>query len=84
MIDEQVKTYFANKRAALLSSVEAYMGKMECMGVDTVEEMNERPDWETLKRFAPRRCNDRESWQGRRCQGFCPVAGTCRKIEKGE
>lgn len=30
----------------------------------------------------PRICNDEESWEGRRCKGFCPVSEACMKHEE--
>jgi hypothetical protein len=31
-----------------------------------------------------RKCNDFESWQGRRCNGYCEVSEACKKMEEGK
>lgn len=31
----------------------------------------------------PKKCSRRESWNGRKCQGYCDVAETCEKLEGG-
>jgi hypothetical protein len=32
----------------------------------------------------PRICNSKESWDGRKCKGYCPVSEWCKRMEKGE
>ena len=50
--DDEVKTFFKEKRDALVNAV-------------TNKEL-------------PIKCNDRETWNGRRCNGYCPVANACK------
>lgn len=37
---------------------------------------------EAFKTFTPRICNSKESWDGRKCNGYCPVSEQCSKMEK--
>jgi hypothetical protein len=37
---------------------------------------------EAFKTFTPRICNKKESWNGRKCDGYCPVSEQCRQMEK--
>jgi hypothetical protein len=32
--------------------------------------------------YKPRICNKKESWDGRKCNGYCPVSDQCRQMEK--
>lgn len=48
--------------------------------LDTLEEYKNNPE------YLPEPCNDKESWDGNRCRGYCEVAQNCPKgiIEQGE
>jgi hypothetical protein len=37
---------------------------------------------EAFETFTPRICNSKESWDGRKCKGYCPVSEQCGKMEK--
>jgi hypothetical protein len=37
---------------------------------------------EAFKTFKPRICSDKESWTGRKCNGYCPVSEQCGQMEK--
>lgn len=36
----------------------------------------------SFKTHRPRICNKKESWDGRKCNGYCPVSEECRQMEK--
>lgn len=39
---------------------------------------------DAFKTGTPRICNSKESWDGRKCKGYCPVSEYCKRMEKGE
>lgn len=80
---DRIKDYFGDKRAALLKTLHGYeleiTENVERLGIgfSAIQEVN---DPEALKHSCPPMCNNQESWDGRRCDGYCPVSEICSKI----
>jgi len=67
----EVENYFFPKRDELnnvMKVAKRYIGKSNDKIV------------EGLRRIIPEACNPEEAWNGRRCEGYCPVANICKKF----
>jgi hypothetical protein len=73
MDNEEVDKYFNTKNDLLLKALDNYN--------NAEEEINPELEYKekALFKFMPDPCNAEESWQGRRCNGYCPVSEVCQK-----
>lgn len=71
--DDEVKEYFEDKKDVLLGAIDGY--------IEESQYCQESIDpFDILKRNCPSVCNKQESWDGRRCQGYCGVSEICKNM----
>lgn len=70
MADEEVTAYFEKKRVALVGAMDGYQ-----MSIDAGHEQDQ-----AMLDNMPAACGKDEAWNGRRCQGYCPVAEVCARV----
>ena len=80
--DNLVNNYFTKKREALLYSVEGYIKDENETWADgrSGEYPEEGFDFDLIKKHAPQLCTNKETWNGRKCEKFCPVKEICDRI----
>ncbi len=79
--DEEIRTIFNDKKYDLTIAVSEYNNKVIRTGmIDSLYQ--ETLDLESLADNCPIMCTDAESWNGKRCESYCPVAEMCHKIEE--
>ncbi len=71
--DKEVQEYFNDKKDKLVTSVENFK-------ISIKPDMEYQEKFDLLARFCPPMCNNKESWNGRKCQGFCEVSKMCNTI----
>lgn len=71
--DDVIKKYFYDKRDRL----DCYMRESADLREQTSVAEEFVPE-AVIREVMPPRCNKRETWGGRRCNGYCPVADACR------
>lgn len=74
--DEEVKEFFKTRSEKLKKHMEDYFESVKGKTFSDKKSF----DFEMLKESCPPECDDRESWNGRKCNGYCPVAETCKKL----
>lgn len=70
--NDHVDAYFSQKRKALLDA-------LSNVSIDR-EKDSDTPDFGIIRENCPTPCTAKESWEGRRCNGYCPVSEVCAKI----
>lgn len=76
---DMIHSYFEKKRKALLTALNAYQKES---GITDFKHLQENPDMKLIKAHCPSPCDDIESWNGRRCDGYCVVSEICEEITK--
>lgn len=72
---EYINNYFTEKRNRLVNAIDSYEKSKENINDNGF-------DLKALKENCPKICNEKESWNYRRCEGYCPVSEICKSIFK--
>jgi len=79
--NDYVMNYFNRKRKALLDCMNGFAADMQekYININSYADMQAtEADYDILRNNCPPVCDKRESWNSRRCNGYCPVADVCR------
>jgi hypothetical protein len=70
--DEKVQAFISERSAAITAAIEGWEeSKSANPGMHPADR---------AKEFCPPMCSDRETWEGRKCEKYCPVFEACKRI----